>query len=236
MINTAGRSGDPRPPRSRRSRQARREGTTGSDRYAHHARPRGHHARRGRRGRQRGELLAARRGRGGRSDPPAGRAGDPRGMPAAAGRSRYAKGLPTGQAVATTAGRLPARWVIHTVGPVYARSEDRSRAARLLLPRVAAGRRRAGRRDRRLPGVSAGVYGWPLDDAARIAVGDRTRTAGPRGGGAVRAVHTRGPPGLRAGARRLRMSNGPARAGPHRASAGRPMASAPRVRSRLRPP
>ena len=40
--------------------------------------------------------------------------------------SRYGKGLPTGQAVATTAGRLPARWVIHTVGPVYAKSEDRS--------------------------------------------------------------------------------------------------------------
>src|SRR5439155_9889855 len=40
--------------------------------------------------------------------------------------SRYGKGLPTGQAVATTAGQLPARWVIHTVGPVYVRSEDRS--------------------------------------------------------------------------------------------------------------
>src|SRR5262245_5751989 len=40
--------------------------------------------------------------------------------------SRYAGGLPTGQAVATTAGRLPARWVIHTVGPVYSASEDRS--------------------------------------------------------------------------------------------------------------
>ena len=35
-------------------------------------------------------------------------------------------GLPTGQAVATTAGELPARWVIHTVGPVYAQNEDRS--------------------------------------------------------------------------------------------------------------
>src|ERR1700761_5424900 len=40
--------------------------------------------------------------------------------------AEYADGLPTGQAVATTAGRLPARWVIHTVGPVYAKSEDRS--------------------------------------------------------------------------------------------------------------
>ena len=40
--------------------------------------------------------------------------------------SRYQDGLPTGQAVATTGGELPARWVIHTVGPVYAQSEDRS--------------------------------------------------------------------------------------------------------------
>ena len=35
-------------------------------------------------------------------------------------------GLPAGQAVATTAGKLPATWVIHTVGPVYSRTEDRS--------------------------------------------------------------------------------------------------------------
>src|SRR5437899_1475970 len=35
-------------------------------------------------------------------------------------------GLPAGHAVATTAGNLKARWVIHTVGPVYAKSEDRS--------------------------------------------------------------------------------------------------------------
>ena len=41
-------------------------------------------------------------------------------------RTAYPEGLPTGQAVATTAGRLPARWVIHTVGPVYAKGEDRS--------------------------------------------------------------------------------------------------------------
>ena len=38
--------------------------------------------------------------------------------------SRYRDGLPTGQAVATTAGELPARWVIHTVGPVYSAVDD----------------------------------------------------------------------------------------------------------------
>src|SRR6187399_850553 len=41
-------------------------------------------------------------------------------------RDRYPDGLPTGQAVATTAGRLPARWVIHTVGPTYAKTKDKS--------------------------------------------------------------------------------------------------------------
>src|SRR5437763_11343264 len=38
----------------------------------------------------------------------------------------YGRGLPVGQAVATTAGRLPARWVIHTVGPVFSTDEDRA--------------------------------------------------------------------------------------------------------------
>src|SRR5580692_1678313 len=38
----------------------------------------------------------------------------------------YGRGLPTGQAVATTAGLLKARWVIHTVGPVYSATQDRS--------------------------------------------------------------------------------------------------------------
>lgn len=80
-------------------------------------------------------------------------------------------GLPTGQAVATTAGDLPARWVIHTVGPVYARGEDRSA---LLASAYRASLRVAdeiGARSVAFPAVSAGVYGWPLDDAARIAVG-----------------------------------------------------------------
>ena len=43
---------------------------------------------------------------------------------------QYPDGLPPGQAVATTAGRLPARWVIHTVGPVWSETEDRSEALR----------------------------------------------------------------------------------------------------------
>ena len=60
-------------------------------------------------------------------------------------------GPPTGQAVATTGGALPARWVIHTVGPVYAKSEDPAGAARELPRRVAARRRRARGGDCRVP-------------------------------------------------------------------------------------
>ncbi|WP_285568288.1 O-acetyl-ADP-ribose deacetylase [Actinoallomurus iriomotensis] len=93
--------------------------------------------------------------------------------------SKYGKGLPTGQAVATTAGRLPARWVIHTVGPVYAKSEDRSALLASCYReslRVAA---ELGARTVAFPAVSAGIYGWPLDDAARIAVGSVRETESP---------------------------------------------------------
>ncbi|GAA2889691.1 O-acetyl-ADP-ribose deacetylase [Streptomyces mexicanus] len=84
--------------------------------------------------------------------------------------SRYGKGLPTGQAVATTAGELDARWVIHTVGPVHSATEDRSH---LLASCYRASLRVAddlGARTVAFPAISTGVYRWPLPDAARIAV------------------------------------------------------------------
>lgn len=79
-------------------------------------------------------------------------------------------GLPAGQAVATTAGRLPARWVIHTVGPVYSRSEDRSHVLASAYRESLRVAEELGAGSVAFPAVSAGVYGWPLDDAARIAV------------------------------------------------------------------
>ncbi|MEW1777275.1 O-acetyl-ADP-ribose deacetylase [Streptomyces sp. NPDC086777] len=82
----------------------------------------------------------------------------------------YGKGLPTGQAVATTAGDLDARWVIHTVGPVHSAGEDRSE---LLASCYRESLRRAdelGARTVAFPAVSTGIYGWPMDDGARIAV------------------------------------------------------------------
>ena len=85
-------------------------------------------------------------------------------------RDRYPAGLPVGQAVATPAGRLQARWVIHTVGPVYSgdaldaellASCYRSSLAVALSLDVAS---------IAFPTISAGVYGYPLAEATRIAV------------------------------------------------------------------
>ncbi len=86
-------------------------------------------------------------------------------------RARPRRGTPTGTAVATGAGRLPARWVIHAVGPVWldgrhGEPDLLARAYRSALD-VAAG---LGARTLTLPAISAGVYGFPAPDAARIAV------------------------------------------------------------------
>ncbi|HWR47430.1 MAG TPA: O-acetyl-ADP-ribose deacetylase [Pseudonocardiaceae bacterium] len=83
---------------------------------------------------------------------------------------RHPDGLPTGQAVATTAGDLPARWVIHTVGPVYAESEDRSGLLASCYRESLRVADELGAQTVVFPAVSAGVYGWPLHDAARIAL------------------------------------------------------------------
>ncbi|MGK5692922.1 O-acetyl-ADP-ribose deacetylase [Streptomyces sp. URMC 128] len=84
--------------------------------------------------------------------------------------SRYGKGLPTGQAVATTAGDLDARWVIHTVGPVFSATEDRSALLASCYRESLSVADELGARTIAFPAVSTGVYGWPMDDGARIAV------------------------------------------------------------------
>ena len=82
----------------------------------------------------------------------------------------YGKGLRTGQAVATTAGDLDARWVIHTVGPRYSQEEDRSALLASCYRESLRVADELGARTVAFPAVSAGIYGWPMDDAARIAV------------------------------------------------------------------
>lgn len=84
--------------------------------------------------------------------------------------TRLPDGLPAGQAVATTAGDLPARWVIHTVGPVFAKSEDRSGTLASCYRESLRAAGDVGARSVAFPAISAGIYGWPMDDAARIAV------------------------------------------------------------------
>jgi O-acetyl-ADP-ribose deacetylase (regulator of RNase III) len=82
----------------------------------------------------------------------------------------YGRGLPVGQAVATTAGRLPAQWVIHTVGPVFNAAEDRApllRSCYTTSLAVAAG---LGARSIAFPLISSGIYGWPKDDAVTQAL------------------------------------------------------------------
>ena len=84
--------------------------------------------------------------------------------------TRYPDGLPTGQAAATTAGRLPARWVIHTVGPVWAKKDDRSALLESCYRTSLQVADEIGATSVAFPAISAGIYRWPLDDAARIAV------------------------------------------------------------------
>ena len=90
----------------------------------------------------------------------------------------YPDGLPAGQAVATTAGRLAARWVIHTVGPTWAKTIDKSDTLASCYRESLRVADELGARSVAFPAISTGVYRWPMDDAARIAVGtvEGTRT------------------------------------------------------------
>ncbi|WP_155375498.1 O-acetyl-ADP-ribose deacetylase [Catellatospora vulcania] len=84
--------------------------------------------------------------------------------------SHYGRGLATGQAVATTAGKLPARWVVHTVGPVYSANEDRSELLRDCYRNALRVAGELGARTVAFPLISSGVYRWPVDDAVRQAL------------------------------------------------------------------
>lgn len=93
-------------------------------------------------------------------------------------QTQLPQGLPPGQAVATTAGRLPARWVVHTVGPNYrAGQRDRSLLVSCYRESLQVADE-LGASSVAFPAVSAGVYGWPLEDAAAAAVEGVTAVAG----------------------------------------------------------
>jgi O-acetyl-ADP-ribose deacetylase len=86
-------------------------------------------------------------------------------------RRRYPEGTPTGTAVATEAHDLPARWVLHAVGPVWRGGDhgeetllaDVYRSCMLLADEL-------GARSVAFPAISMGIYGYPPPDGARVAV------------------------------------------------------------------
>jgi O-acetyl-ADP-ribose deacetylase len=85
-------------------------------------------------------------------------------------QTRYPDGLPTGLAVATTGGRLPARWVIHTVGPIYQPSVDQAHLLRSCYTQSLGVADHLEVSTVAFPLISAGIFGWPLDDAVRQAL------------------------------------------------------------------
>jgi len=85
-------------------------------------------------------------------------------------RRRFPDGLGTGQAGWTTAGRLPARWVIHVVGPNYSAGErDRSLLTSCYANALGVADE-LGASTMAFPLISAGIYGWPKQDAVAAAV------------------------------------------------------------------
>lgn len=85
-------------------------------------------------------------------------------------KTQYPKGLPTGEAVITTAGNLPARHVIHTVGPIYGRHDGRE--AQLLgacYQNSLALASLQGLASIAFPAISTGAFGYPQPEAAQVA-------------------------------------------------------------------
>ena len=84
--------------------------------------------------------------------------------------STYPGGLPTGEAVATTAGELHASWVIHTVGPVYSAQEDRTHLLRNCYTNSLSCARELKAESIAFPLISSGVYRWPKSAAVTVAL------------------------------------------------------------------
>ena len=84
-------------------------------------------------------------------------------------RTRFPEGLPTGEAVITTAGRMFAKYVIHTVGPVYGRGgNDKAELLAACYQNSLSLAVEKGVKTIAFPAISTGVYGYPSDEAARV--------------------------------------------------------------------
>ncbi len=84
-------------------------------------------------------------------------------------RTRYPDGLPTGQAVLTTGGKLAAKHVIHTAGPVYGKGgkEKATQLADCYRHSLTLAAEK-GLKTIAFPAISTGIYGYPLDEAAQV--------------------------------------------------------------------
>jgi O-acetyl-ADP-ribose deacetylase (regulator of RNase III) len=78
--------------------------------------------------------------------------------------------LPTGQAAWTDSGDMPCRWLVHVVGPVFSRMQDRSALLESCYREALRVADELGARSIAFPAVSAGIYGWPMNSAADVAV------------------------------------------------------------------
>ena len=85
-------------------------------------------------------------------------------------RERFPEGVPVGEAVATTAGELRARWVIHAVGPVYGAETDPASLLAACYRNSLAVADELGAESVAFPAISTGVYGYPIEEAATVAV------------------------------------------------------------------
>jgi O-acetyl-ADP-ribose deacetylase (regulator of RNase III) len=84
-------------------------------------------------------------------------------------RTQYPEGLPTGQAVITTAGKMIAKHVIHTVGPVYGRGgKDKAELLAACYQNSLSFAAQNGLKTIAFPAISTGVYGYPLEEAAEV--------------------------------------------------------------------
>ncbi len=99
-------------------------------------------------------------------------------------RRRYPDGTPTGTAVATEAHDLPARWVLHAVGPIWRGGDEGEPALLAGAYRSCLGlAEELGARSVAFPAISMGIYGYPSPEGARVAV-------------TTVAEHLRGPTGV----------------------------------------
>ena len=83
---------------------------------------------------------------------------------------RFPDGLATGDAGWTTAGNLPARWIIHTVGPNYTAGQRDRKLLESCYRRCLQVADELGAATIAFPLISAGIYGWPKDDAIAAAI------------------------------------------------------------------